>query len=74
VARLGYLARGGGFLFAFGLPVTAQEAHAQLFYRFGVRGALALIEFGSKERSGRWACSPSGRSGSSIARSMSAIS
>jgi hypothetical protein len=48
----GYLATGAGaFLFTFGLPVTAQEAHAQLIYRFGVPlAALALIEFGAKER------------------------
>jgi len=47
----GYLATGAGaFLFAFGLPVTAQEAHAQLFYRFGVPlAALALIEFGARQ-------------------------
>jgi hypothetical protein len=36
----------GAFLFAFGLPVTAQSAHAQLGYRFGVPLAvLAMVQF-----------------------------
>src|ERR1700722_8725980 len=35
----------GSFLFTFGLPITAQEGHAQLLYRFGVPLAtLALIK------------------------------
>jgi hypothetical protein len=39
----------GAFLFAFGLPVTAQEDHVQLVYRFGVPLAvLALEEFRSR--------------------------
>jgi hypothetical protein len=54
LTRLGYgrvAAASGAFLFAFGLPVTAQEAHAQLIYRFGVPLAtLALIEFGAHGR------------------------
>jgi len=54
--RLGYsaLAVGAGaFLFTFGLPITAQESHAQLIYRFGVPlSALGLIEFGRDRRLG----------------------
>jgi hypothetical protein len=35
----------GSFLFTFGLPITAQEGHAQLLYRFGVPLAtLALVK------------------------------
>jgi hypothetical protein len=33
----------GAFLFTFGLPITAQEGHAQLLYRFGV--PLAVLAF-----------------------------
>lgn len=41
----------GAFLFAFGLPMTAQEGHAQLAYRFGVPLALlALVEFDRRPR------------------------
>jgi hypothetical protein len=54
--RLGYsaLATGAGaFLFTFGLPITAQESHAQLIYRFGVPlSVLGLIEFGGNRRLG----------------------
>ncbi len=54
LTRLGYgrLATAcGAFFFAFGLPMTAQEAHSQLIYRFGVPlAALALIEFGERRR------------------------
>jgi hypothetical protein len=36
----------GAFLFAFGLPITAQSLHVQLLYRFGVPLAmLSLIRF-----------------------------
>jgi len=49
LVRLGYsrlAAALGAFLFAFGLPMMAQENHAQLVYRFGVPLAvLALVEF-----------------------------
>lgn len=41
----------GAFLFAFGLPITAQEGHAQLIYRFGVPLAvLSLIEYERRPR------------------------
>jgi hypothetical protein len=49
LSRLGYsrpAAALGAFLFSFGLPITAQEGHAQLIYRFGVPLAvLAFVEF-----------------------------
>ncbi len=52
--RLGYSrfpAALGAFLFTFGLPITAQEGHAQLIYRFGVPLAvLALQNFRSRRR------------------------
>jgi hypothetical protein len=52
LVRLGYsrlAAALGAFLFAFGLPVTAQEDHAQLVYRFGVPLAvLALEQFATR--------------------------
>lgn len=36
----------GAFIFAFGLPVLAQEGHAQLIYRFPIPMAvLALVQF-----------------------------
>jgi len=57
--RLGYsqlAAALGAFLFTFGMPVTVQEGHAQLIYRFGVplatmallqaRGARPLLSLG----------------------------
>ena len=54
LTRLGYgrlATASGAFLFAFGLPVTGQEAHAQLIYRFGVPlAAVALMEFGARGR------------------------
>jgi hypothetical protein len=54
LTRLGYgrlAAAAGAFLFSFGLPVTAQESHVQLFYRFGVPLAvLGLIEFAAQGR------------------------
>jgi hypothetical protein len=41
----------GAFLFDFALPITAQESHAQLVYRFGVPLAvLALLQFSSSRR------------------------
>lgn len=46
LVRLGYSGLGaavGAFLFAFGLPVTAQLGHAQLLWRFGV--PLAVLAF-----------------------------
>jgi hypothetical protein len=46
LARLGFSrlpAALGAFLFTFGLPITAQEGHAQLLYRFGV--PLAVLAF-----------------------------
>ncbi|WP_189048592.1 hypothetical protein [Aliidongia dinghuensis] len=44
-------AASGAFLFAFGLPITAQSSHAQLIYRFGVPLAmLSLIQFGQRPR------------------------
>jgi hypothetical protein len=48
----GYLATASGaFLFAFGLPVSGQEAHAQLLYRFAVPLAvLGLLTFARRPR------------------------
>lgn len=48
----GYLAAASGaFLFTFGLPVSGQEAHAQLLYRFGVPLAvLGLLTFARRPR------------------------
>jgi hypothetical protein len=52
LVQLGYsrlAAALGAFLFAFGLPITAQENHVQLVYRFGVPLAvLALVQFGTR--------------------------
>jgi hypothetical protein len=54
LVRFGYsrlAAALGSFLFTFGLPVMAQEGHAQLVYRFGVPLAvLTLEEFKSRRR------------------------
>ena len=54
LGRLGYAripVAAGAFLFTFGLPVLAQEGHAQLIYRFGVPLAvLALEEFRSQRQ------------------------
>jgi hypothetical protein len=54
LVRLGFsplAAALGAFLFTFGLPVTAQEGHAQLIYRFGVPLAtLALENFRSRKQ------------------------
>ncbi len=54
LVRLGYSRFAGAlgaFLFTFGLPVTAQEGHSQLIYRFGVPLAvLALENFSSREQ------------------------
>jgi hypothetical protein len=54
LVRLGYSRFGaalGAFLFTFGLPLTAQEGHAQLLYRFGVPLAvLALEDFRSRRQ------------------------
>jgi hypothetical protein len=47
LVRLGYTrfaAALGAFVFSFGLPVTAQEGHAQLIYRFGVPLAILALE------------------------------
>ena len=47
LTRLGYshvAASLGAFLFTFGLPVSAQEGHAQLVYRFGVPLAILALE------------------------------
>jgi hypothetical protein len=47
LVRLGYSGLGaavGAFLFAFGLPVTAQLSHAQLLCRFGVPLAVLSLE------------------------------
>jgi len=54
LVRLGYsrlAAALGAFLFTFGIPVTAQEGHAQLVYRFGVPLAvLALEDFRARKQ------------------------
>ena len=47
LVRLGYSGLGaavGAFLFAFGMPVTAQLSHAQLLWRFGVPLAVLSLE------------------------------